>query len=390
MSMPRPASSGQGAASGASSTSRLLVPDAIRAVAAIAVIGIHAVHWPSTTTPMAGRFWNGADLLFRYAVPTFVILSGVLLQRGYAGQARGLTFLGRRFGRSLVPWFFWAPIYCVAGVFLTDDVVKAGGLASWWQYGAGHLWFLLLVPQLYMLFAIWPRTRLWLWAGVAVAIQLALGALRILVSMDLGGLTAELSLWKGFLLFPFWIGYFAVGIALAEAFSRPPQAARRWIVGGGIGAIVSGTGLMFLPWASTPNPDFNRGTGAFLNPFLLPFTLSMLALVAVLGSRVLSGHPGIAGWAHRISGWSLGIYIVHPLLLDTITGRLLSGPLGMGLPVSLLSFAVLMPITFALSMVVVRLLAATPLAATIGVPREPLSLPGGWTSPRPRASRPAA
>lgn len=348
--------------------------DAVRVFATLLVIVIHADHWPLQQSGADLNFWDGCDLLSRSCVPIFVLLTGLLLTyRRQEHMPLGM-FARRRLGRSLLPWAFWLPIYTLIGLFLTYEVTRSwSGVVSWWALGGGHLWYLILVPQLYVCFQFWPRglRSRWVLAAAAMALQTALCLYRLYApqSAPLQGVFLA----YGYEFFFFWLGYFAVGAAigasLAERVPRWP-AWPFWLATAAGGALLVGVQL-----TSSVEASFAQGTGAFLRPLLPVMTIAVFAAVAISGERLLTRY----GWLRRpvvvISRYSLGIYVVHEALLY-IPGRILAAPLLQHhLPVSALGFALVVLITLGLACLVTRLIVATPLAITVGLPPEPLRLP---------------
>ncbi|MEA2672599.1 MAG: Acyltransferase family, partial [Chloroflexota bacterium] len=65
---------------------RLEGADALRALAAVAVVVVHTCHWPLQDSGADLRTWAWVDLASRFCVPAFVVLSGLLL--GLRGGAR--------------------------------------------------------------------------------------------------------------------------------------------------------------------------------------------------------------------------------------------------------------------------------------------------------------
>lgn len=358
---------------GAPSRERLIGADAVRAVATIGVISIHAAFWGF-----------GFNRLSRFSVPVFVLLSGALLQTGYADRPRGATFLRRRFLRSLLPWVVWSLVYFAAGLLLTGGIAhSAKSMQDWWTYGTGHLWFLLLIPQLYLVYVAWPRRRLALVAAAAVVLQAALGFERILAPVSLGSLAAQLTLWRGFLLFPFWIGYFALGIAMARWLQRPP-ASLRWIAGGAVAVVVTGAVYGGIDWVSAGTPgaggitvtgawgDWDQGTGAFLNPLLIPFVVGCVVLVACAATRWLGPDGRATSVVRMLSERSLAVYILHPLLLEEVTVRLIPGSVFGGPVGTIVTDTLVIGVTLVLAVVAAALLQRTPLAITLGLTQRPL------------------
>jgi probable poly-beta-1,6-N-acetyl-D-glucosamine export protein len=350
--------------------------DAVRVFALLLILVIHGDHWPLQQSGADQAVWSGVDALSRASVPLFVILTGLLLTYRSQERAPLRVFLRRRLGRSLLPWFVWMPIYTLVGIYLTQEVPpNAAGILTWWLLGGGHLWYLILVPQLYIVFQLWPRSPggTAMLAGLALAVQTGLCVYRLYAPADapLNGLFLS----YGYEFFFFWIGYFALGAALGVRLAghRPHwHAWPFWLAAAGGAAL-----LLSLNVSNAANAIFAQGTGAFLRPDLPVFTVPLFFAVAIASEPILSARPRLRKAVLTISRYSLGIYIVHEAL-TYIPGRLLAGPLlQRHLPVSVVGFLILVVATLGLAYVVTRLIVATPLAITVGLPREPLRRPGG-------------
>jgi surface polysaccharide O-acyltransferase-like enzyme len=363
--------------------------DAVRVFALLLVLVIHGDHWPLQQSGADQAVWTGVDVVSRASVPMFVILSGLLLT--YRRQERMVlrVFVRRRLGRSLLPWLVWMPVYTLVGLYLTQEVpANAAGVLTWWLLGGGHLWYLVLVPQLYVVFQLWPRSprATTILAVAALVAQTGLCIYRLYAPA--GALLNGVFLSYGYEFVFFWIGYFALGAALGVrlAHHRPHwHSWPFWLAASGGAAL-----LLSLDISSAANSIFAQGTGAFLRPALPLLTVPLFFAVAIAAERVMPAGTGRAGarLASPSSGtterprlrrvilalsrYSLGIYIVHEAL-SYIPGRLLAGPLLQShLPVSIVGFVVLVVATLGLAYGVTRLIVATPLAITVGLPREPL------------------
>jgi surface polysaccharide O-acyltransferase-like enzyme len=352
---------------------RLEAADALRALATVFVVVIHTSHWPT-----AAVLYNDLDLLSRFAVPAFMLLTGVLLSYQHGGEPDDTgAFVQRRFSRTLLPWLVWAPIYALTGWLFTGDVVpqSVGGLLTFLSYGAGHLWFLLLIPQMYLLYLVWPHQRLWLWAIVALAVQTGLAFYRLYGPMPLA-VESQLTLWHGFQLLPFWAGYFALGLAAGRwlADSGPPKRVRASVVAVAAAAtVVSGVLLIAITYGGAPHGEFQQGTGGFLLPQEPLLVVSVAALVLVAGPALVRRFHALAVTAAVLSDNSLAIYILHPLLIYLLAKRI-EFLLTPGLPTSFVGFLVLTVGGLAAATLASVLLAATPLAPTLGVARHRLDL----------------
>jgi hypothetical protein len=241
---------------------------------------------------------------------------------------------------------------------------------DWLSGGAGHLYFLIVVPQLYVLLLLWPARRrpLLLVTAAAVALQVALSIVRLEVPMGSpSGAAHQLMLDHGFELFPFWIGYFALGVL-----------AGRWLAarqGRGLPAWPFAVAVPIATWLllwddvrGAANAAYVQGTGAFLRPLLLPLAVAICGAVLFGASRVLDRMPRLRRASDTLSRHSLGVYIIHPLLL-ALFGRLLLDALHMHLPGSILPFVAITAASGGGALLISALLARTPLAMAIGEER---------------------
>ena len=358
--------------SGKPAPQHLIGLDAVRVVATILVVAIHADHWPLQEGGADLAFWSGVDTVARTSVPLFVILTGLLLTYRRQEQLPLRTFLRRRLGRSLLPWIVWMPVYTLIGIFLTQEVPANGrGVASWWLLGGGHLWYLILVPQLYIVFQLianGPR-RMAAFAVIGMALQTGLCVYRLFAPADapLNGVFLA----YGYEFFFFWIGYFTLGAAIGDllALRRPKLPAWPfWLAAVGGAVLLLGVNL-----SNAPNATFVQGTGGFLRPTLPLLTVALFFAVAITAEPLLAERARLRKAVLTVSRYSLGIYIVHEAL-TYIPGRLLAWALlQRHLPVSIVGFILLVGFTLALAWGVTRLIVATPLAITVGLPREPIT-----------------
>jgi surface polysaccharide O-acyltransferase-like enzyme len=355
----------------------------LRAVATVLVVVIHTSYWPAYSPLFADL-----GTLSRLAVPEFMLLTGVLLSYRYGRlRVRPGEFLARRFSRSLIPWLVWAPVYAVFGWFLTvDPGHSAVGVVNFLIYGAGHLWFLLLIPQMYLVYLVWPRRHLWWWAAAALAVQTALCAYRLYGPVP--GALEQLFLLHGFQLLPFWIGYFAVGVAVGRHLigqGEPSRIAWRPVAAASAMTVLGGVSMVAISYSGAPHSAYAQGTGAFLLPQEPVYVLSLAALVWLTGRPLMARGSAVPAALRLLSENSLGIYILHPIPVYLIA-RHLAGWLDPGLPLSAAGFLVI-TVGGLLSAAAVSLaLGASPLAAAVGSRRRRAARPWGDAA----ASRSAA
>ena len=354
--------------------------DVLRAVAALAVIVVHASYWPLQNRGADRAVWQSVTLLARFCVPAFVVLTGLVLGFRYTDRRLRGAFLLRRARRSVVPWLIWAPVFCIADlVWIGTLQPTASSLGSFLSGGAGHLYFLVLVPQLYALLLLWPARRrplLLLTAG-ALLLQVGLSVVRLHVPLG-SGVVATLMLDHGYELFPFWIGFFAIGVLAGRRLaSRRGRGLPAWPFV--LAVPLTAAGLLWSDVSRATNAQYAHGTGAFLRPLLLPLAIAVCGAVVFGAPRLMLRLPRLHQAALVLSRHSLGVYIVHPLLL-ALLGPLLRPALAVHLPWSILPFLAITLGSLAGALVFSAVIARTPLAPIIGEerarPRKEVELVG--------------
>ena len=347
----------------------------LRTLATVLVIVVHTTHWPK-----ASVVYDDLDALSRLAVPAFMVLTGVLLSyRQGDDTLDAAEFLGRRLSRSLLPWLAWAPFYTLTAWFVTGDTTHdLSGVVGFLSYGAGHLWYLLLIPQMYVVYLVWPRRRLWWWAGAAMLVQTVLCVYRLYGPMPVEAMN-QFFLWHGFQLLPFWIGYFAVGVAAGQALDGRGEPQRiHWGAVAAVAAVaaISGVAIIAIKYTSAPHGGFATGTGGFLLPQEPLFVVSVAVLVWLTGATLMRHGGALASVTRLLSRYSLGIYILHPIVIYGIASAL-PVILNVALPLSLVGFVVITVSGLAVAAVLSLLLSATSLAPAIGASRRSLPWRGG-------------
>jgi probable poly-beta-1,6-N-acetyl-D-glucosamine export protein len=364
---------------------RLLEVDLLRAAALLGVGVIHAAAWVTPAEAPPGQNALAAvSELARFSVPAFVFASGFLLFHAYGHQARQpASFLKRRWLRVLLPWACCVPLFLALGAWQGNFPLQPGPVGQWLASGPGHLYFLILIAQLYLLFLVLPRDlqRLrWATAGL-VAGQLGLMAWHSYGGLPQGTLGlpgASLSYEQG----PFWMGTFATGCLAAAEWGWLSRIARAWPVAV-LGCLAAG-GLLLLEGHAISPIAAHEGNAAYLWPSRLPQTIVWCLTLLWFGRLGLEHLGPATKLVEQLSSHSLGIYLLHPIFLELL------GPHTSGLP-TMIRVPALLALSFAGAYVAVRLLALRPAtAAAVGeqVPNNvvPFRAKGGIRRHGPDAS----
>lgn len=313
----------------ASGRQRLDELDVLRALAAVAVVAIH-VTAPVLARPPGPRvsFWVAAVInqWARFSIPAFVFISGLALFYSYGNRpVRPLDFWRRRLGTIGLPYLFWSAFYLLlvtwaGGLSLTGFPLRLGRALL--QGNAMYqLYFVVLILQFYLLF---PFLRPL--AGSRLLPYLTAGALvfQYWLMARAGALTggwAGAPTWVQALLpwqdrlFPWWLGYFALGAWLGANLAAFKRFSARWGWPLLALSLVTAAALVaeFARRLAEPGVTAAWAASGFRPLAYIYALVTSVAYVAVgLGLlRVRRLRPVLL----ELARYSFGIYLVHPLVL---------------------------------------------------------------------------
>lgn len=344
---------------------RTAYADALRVAATVGVVALHTVYlsWVMFSYNEASRAWwlagDAVNSLFRWCVPCFVMISGMLLLDP-AREEPLRSFFRKRMSRVLVPLLFWTALYSLWTLRYVPELLAipktysdiAVGMAEGPVYY--HLWFLYMIIGLYLVTPILrPYVKavgaagltyfLALWAVVAGGYGFAerFAHVRVGIPIEMvGGM----------------VGYFVLGYYLNSMEVDLKQ--RRLLYLLALAAVaVTAWGTWFL------TARHGGGFDDYFFGYLSPTTMVVSAAVFVFFKYVRWDRlvpPGSRARARllRWSGASFGVYLVHALVLDAlmyarVSANLLNPLVGVPLTVGL---------ALALSYGLTRLLQSLPFA----------------------------
>lgn len=292
--------------------------DAIRLVATIAVIGIHAIRGEGPddfTGQAAAAEWPALLIknLCSWAVPVFVLLSGALLLHGSKDESFS-TFYRKRLSRIGLPLIAWSIIY------LWWRSLKDPAMCSVAEFGRAilmgkpyvHLHFLFIIAGLYVFV---PFLRVLL-RQLSYASMLYLTAL-VLAITTMSQIT-DIVLRQGpepqaFTRFLPYLGYFLAGHAIRSSCERQhdPPAPPWWTaLGLAVATGIFCIGIFALHLAPNADARLPRITAT------LGYTaMSILVFMFLCRPWFYTCH-WFSWLAAAVGPCTLGVYLIHPLFLS--------------------------------------------------------------------------
>jgi len=301
--------------------------DIIRSAACIGVVGIHVSGFVKPFLPIGCPNWWFAqtfNVACRCSVPIFIILSGALLLK--PGQNESLKiFWIKRLQRVGLPLLSGSAIYYLWNHYAHGIQLSLRYIAKTLIAGKPyfHLYFLFLISGLYL---VTPILRIYLKSASKRDCQyfiLTSFILAILYSIFIH------FLWKlrlieflnAVTLFIPFIGYFLMG-----SYIRHNEITWRTA---GSSLLFSMALLITVLGGFILEKNFGRNSmGLYLYNYLSPTVIMMSVLWYLILQRigpVFSNYLSQNGWmekmCYQFSRASLGIYILHPLILEVLDKR---------------------------------------------------------------------
>jgi surface polysaccharide O-acyltransferase-like enzyme len=290
--------------------------DLVRLIAAFLIVLGHVLNLDRRfqEVPVGSPDWLLIDVLtaaLRWALPIFVMISGYFLldpQRPLNWR----SYYRRRLRRIAWPLLAWSVFYL--GIVGCDE--HLAGRPVDWAAMAGmvirgapyyHLWYLYMVPGLYLVapflkLATDRMTPNQLVAAVAIcfAVTIFSATLDGLYSVRNATYIDD---------FPRYLGYFLAGHLLGRVL--PPRKAAP----DAFALLLSIAATAALAWAAAIalSPAQALRVFGFGNPTIIVMSLAAFALIRRMPVARVS-RP----WLARVGNATLGVYLVHPALLDAL------------------------------------------------------------------------
>lgn len=275
----------------------------LRGAGALAVVVLHASSGPLTQESSLGRVsWLLLlpNVMARFAVPVFVILSGMGLTLSARPDEGYRKFLVRRLSSILPAYVLWSLIY--AWLIPKHEALSVRAFVEdlYTGHASNHLYFVPAIVRLYLLYPLMRYVARSPWGVLGCC---ALSASMIWWSPLLPQVVNDVLPLR-------WVGYFALGIWLADT-GAASQAVRR---ARALAPVVAAASLACMigtvRGVIAQNADIEDALDA-AEPLVFPYSVSVLlwATGLAFGNGKLSRTLGF------VSDHSYSVYLSHILML---------------------------------------------------------------------------
>lgn len=288
----------------------------LRIIALLAVIMLHC------SSPLLADYvkaphaqWLAADLynaLTRFAVPVFVMITGVLL---LGKEEDVFIFLKKRLGRVVLPFLFWSLVY-VAYAYYNEDIPYTGD--TWvtikqvlhqLKYGSSyHLWYVYMLIGLYLVIPVLGKFI----RNASEKETLYFLAVWLLVMLFGQPYLARYNPQVDARYFGGYIGYLVLGYYLANKQFNTRRLFIKMVVLAiaSVAVITYGTALLYR--------HYNGISTLMYEPLSWPIVLSAAAIFMVMRLTRPLKHIALINIRNFIGKFTYGIYLAHALILTLL------------------------------------------------------------------------
>jgi probable poly-beta-1,6-N-acetyl-D-glucosamine export protein len=302
---------------------RSIALDVLRGAGALSVIVLHASAGPLTEESALGHAsWMllVPNVTARFAVPVFMILSGMGLTLSARRDEDYPRFLWRRLSKILPAYVAWSLIY--AWAFPNHESMSLRTLVADLITGQAshHLYFVPAIVRLYLLYPVASYLAQAVPFGVAGCCALSWSMIwlsPLLARMPFGALMDDVLPLR-------WMGYFVFGIWLARArlaerrtavprhSDAPTRALRRAQALAPLVAIASlGCMIAIVRSVTEQSADIDVALGA-AEPLVFPYSIAIL----LWSTGLPFGDGRFVRFLRFVSDHSYAVYLCHVLMLQ--------------------------------------------------------------------------
>ena len=288
--------------------------DNIRILATFAVILLHVSAGVVVHYNVGTEYWwvgNLYDSSVRWCIPIFVMISGALLLDP-TKQEDFITFYQKRVSRLLIPLVAWSVFFLIWVTFknpaLSSDVLLQRILSGMPYY---HMWFLYMIFGLYLFSPFLQKTIIHSSKKEflhLISITLIIAAF----NFSYGHLSSEIPQ-----LFINWFLFFIPYFLLGAYIHQDKHQFSKLLLWGIF--ILSFILTMIGCYITAVAIDLAMGLYfyGYLSITVIPMSISLMYLLKSWNKPIFN-HA----MTRKLSALTLGIYLVHPLVLQAIDGTI--------------------------------------------------------------------
>ncbi len=292
---------------------RIFWLDSVKIIAIFLVIFIHSASTPQlpTTNRLDWIILVFYDSITRICVPLFIMASGALLL-GKLESYR--TFFKKRISRILMPWIFWTVIYLLWFI-ATNKIQSLSDFAQQThELSFSYFWFMPMISGLYLLT---PMLRLWIQRATNKDVMYALILWFMIYSVF--PLCMKLVSPDFIIPNPFvfeHLGYFILGYVLLHL--QKPLLKAKQLTLLLVGCFMGNSIGTFLAYAFN-RPDLQTYFWSNLSFFAIAASICAFLLIKSICKKIESTlNKRVVKIVATVSNASLGIYLVHGLILNIL------------------------------------------------------------------------
>ncbi|MCD8909546.1 acyltransferase [Staphylococcus pseudoxylosus] len=283
----------------------------IRSIATLFIVCVHlSVSYTSNENNYSMTIIAGyLSQIGRLGTPVFAVISAFLLTHSVLKRGFDLNyFIKSRFTKIFVPYIIWTTVYLYYLGVVEVNLDSDKNFIEYYLYGTGnyHLYFILTVLQFYILFPFLQKIK----KGSPLLLTYALSTILTLFwQLNYEHFSNDTPIIGTFVTsraFIFnWISYFILGIIFAKYYEEINNGIRKYktlLLPSIIAIFISF--LIFIDlnhFVTSSHPIFLLYTPFFLT-FLIYFYLLIRKYKSIMQILTLIGN------------YSMGIYLVHPLV----------------------------------------------------------------------------
>ena len=305
------------------------------------------------------RYANIYDSSVRLAVPVFFMISGALLL-GKDTKGSVPIFLKKRILKVLVPLVGWSAIYIFFSKYILhkDISILASLMQMFFSTQYYHLWFLYVILGIYFFIPIFQTFI----NNSTIKLQLYFLTLWILMVsiVPLMNKLFPLKIPNHMPMMSGYIGYLLIGYIIA----RMQITKKYFYLAICIFTVSTMSTIVLTEYFSLQSNKFDGFFYGYFSVTTLPQAVSFLMAIKFFGERVeVNIKKRLIPIIYKLSLTSLGIYLVHPIVLWIISSKLNIHVLNGGNPIYLVPATA--GLVFLISFIVTRILQKIPIVQMI-------------------------